>query len=960
MPQSQKPRSRQDFLKQQQRSLFVGREDYLSIFRLNVTKPAEDWCFLFNVWGQDGVGKSTLLRQFRKLAEEAHFLTAKTDDIETTVPEVMGRLATQLEQAGHKLENFSECYAAYQQKRREVETDPHAPHFSALLGKSIASKGGSPQSVSQRAVVASLPSGTREIDPLKEWTTYLNQKLSNPQEMRLVQEPVAVLTPLFLQDLGKIADPINLLLIFDGYDRTSGFLDRWLRDILAGRYGDLSLNVMVVIAGRHALARHSWAEYEPALTSIALDPFTEEEAQQYLSRQGIANPQVMEAILRLSGRSPLLLAMLATSHPANLTQINDLSDDVVEQLLQWVEEPSRCQAILNAALPRRLNRDIIALLQVEESADDLFGWLRRMPFVMERPDGWVYHEVAQNLMLRHKQRETPQGWADLHGRLATYFEQQAEALQLGQPDCWHDADWQRYTLYSLYHRLCESPQRQLSKALNQFAVALKHSREFAERWATSFTAAGKAAESVILQQLGASLTKGLQSYADDRYEVAVHEFTNLLQRAELEPQSQAVLLTYRGIAYQLIKQNDKALADFNRAVELEPKEHVATIIQPIAPPPPPPLRDPVAPIDPVAPVELVAPVEYVPEDLLADLDPLIEHEPNSQPAIAQPSANHSIMKQYGNVLQSFERITDVSSYTDMNSHADVNSYSDTAPQSATVDWNSNPPSPPPDPAMAELDRAVELNPRDDRAIANRGEAYRLKEQYDKALPDFDRAIQLDPTNAWAIASRGETHRLMKQYYKALLDFDRAINLNPNYDWAIGNRGQTYRLMERYEQALPDFDRAISLNANYDWAIANRGHTYLITGRHQQALKDFDRAVGLDPQDEEWRYLRALAYLSLHQSSPAKADLDFAVNLVQQKHAEDPDDCPNTFSLALYHLVAGDLAAAKQFYQEALYCNTRSFQIEDAIQNLTDLLKVFPDLAAAKQVKDALEKKLKED
>ncbi|MEA5503729.1 tetratricopeptide repeat protein [Halotia wernerae UHCC 0503] len=57
-----KPKSLQDILKQRQKSGFVGREEQVNLFRKNLELPLEDSRrhFLFNVWGQGGVGKSTL------------------------------------------------------------------------------------------------------------------------------------------------------------------------------------------------------------------------------------------------------------------------------------------------------------------------------------------------------------------------------------------------------------------------------------------------------------------------------------------------------------------------------------------------------------------------------------------------------------------------------------------------------------------------------------------------------------------------------------------------------------------------------------------------------------------------------------------------------------------------------------------------------------------------------------
>ena len=76
-----------------------------------------------------------------------------------------------------------------------------------------------------------------------------------------------------------------------------------------------------------------------------------------------------------------------------------------------------------------------------------------------------------------------------------------------------------------------------------------------------------------------------------------------------------------------------------------------------------------------------------------------------------------------------------------------------------------------------------------------GNACRLTGRFDDALADFNRAIELDPGLAWAIGSRGETYQAMGRYDEALADFNRAIELDPGRAWAIGSRGETYQAME---------------------------------------------------------------------------------------------------------------------------------------------------------------------
>jgi len=77
----------------------------------------------------------------------------------------------------------------------------------------------------------------------------------------------------------------------------------------------------------------------------------------------------------------------------------------------------------------------------------------------------------------------------------------------------------------------------------------------------------------------------------------------------------------------------------------------------------------------------------------------------------------------------------------------------------------------------EVDTA---NPTGAWAIASRGQAYLTLKRYDQALADLNRAIELDPDDAEAIGSRGQACRLLGREEEALADFARATELDPGY------------------------------------------------------------------------------------------------------------------------------------------------------------------------------------
>jgi tetratricopeptide (TPR) repeat protein/DNA polymerase III delta prime subunit len=266
-----------------------------------------------------------------------------------------------------------------------------------------------------------------------------------------------------------------------------------------------------------------------------------------------------------------------------------------------------------------------------------------------------------------------------------------------------------------------------------------------------------------------------------------------------------------------------------------------------------------------------------------------------------------------------------------------------------------------DKALQDFNIALKYDPQNSKAIAGRGHTYRLIENYEQALQDFNRAIELDPKYEWAIVQRGCIYRFMECYEQALQDFNRAIELDPKYESAIVQRGITYRLIDCYEEALQDFNRAIDLDPKYEWAIVQRGYAYYLTKRYEQALQDYNCAIKIDAKNDWCLYLRAHVYLILSQPDLANADLDAAIHFVQQEYIEKPENGHNIFNLALYHLVAGNLQTARGFYQTALQQSAvQTYIIRDAIQDLKDLLRAFPEQTDAQEMKIALEERLKLD
>ena len=775
MPPSQQPKSLQEILKQRQRSEFVGREDYLNAFSHNLKVPLDDnqRRFLFNAWGQGGVGKSTLVKQFSKSAQDANAAVAYTDESETSVPEAMGRLAEQFIQQGYKLNQFTESYRLYRQRKQELETDPEAPQgFSALVGKTVVKAG---VKLGRRVPVGGAVLDFVDEDTLStqagEWASYVAKKLRNKDEVQLMQEPITVLTPLFLQDLCTLAQQACVALFFDTYEQTAKFLDAWLRDVIDGKHGLTPSNIVITIAGRHPLADNHWAAYDGLIARFPLEPFTEDEAKQFLHRKGITNPKVVEVILHLSGCLPLLVATLAIGSPDSPDQVGEPSDTAVERFLKWVEDPKQRQVALAAALPRRFNRDIIAELTTEDDADALFAWLKKMPFVKEQRDGWIYHQVVRALMLRYQRLTSPNGWEAAQEKLKNYFDERCKALAFEDDKQQRDPDWQHYTLEALYHNLCATPQQQLNPAVNGFLAALKNQQSFASQWAEVMKQAGQDVESNRLNDWGQQFVEGLRAYDNDEHSVTIEMFSKLLNDSILESRWCCVALAWRGNTYRLMDSYEDALRDLNKALEVESDDEWAIARR----------------------GDTYRLMERY-EEAIADLTRAIDLKPDDAGMIASRGVTYRGMERYEEALADLTRVIDLKS-------DDAGMIASRGVTYRLMERYEE--------ALADLTRVIDLNPDDAGMIALRGETYRLMERYEEALADLTRAIDLKPDDGWAIAICGGTYLLMERYEEALADLSRALELKASH-WTLYERGNAYRKLDQPSLAQADFQKAIQL------------------------------------------------------------------------------------------------------------------------------------------------------
>jgi tetratricopeptide (TPR) repeat protein len=151
-------------------------------------------------------------------------------------------------------------------------------------------------------------------------------------------------------------------------------------------------------------------------------------------------------------------------------------------------------------------------------------------------------------------------------------------------------------------------------------------------------------------------------------------------------------------------------------------------------------------------------------------------------------------------------------------------------------------------------------------------------EYDKAIADFNEAIRFNPHLAGAYIGRGHCHCEKKEFDKAIADYDQALKIDPQAAIALMGRARARESLGQTEQSFADLDQAIKLDAQSPIAYAGRAYGWLRKKDCDKAIADFDEAIRLDPQMPSAYIGRGHARFEKKDYDKAIADYDEAVRI----------------------------------------------------------------------------------
>lgn len=157
----------------------------------------------------------------------------------------------------------------------------------------------------------------------------------------------------------------------------------------------------------------------------------------------------------------------------------------------------------------------------------------------------------------------------------------------------------------------------------------------------------------------------------------------------------------------------------------------------------------------------------------------------------------------------------------------------------------------PQAALAEFERAIELNPLMARAYVGAGDQYLLLQDPQKAEERYRQATRLDPNNPRVHYKLGRSLQIMGRLSESIQAYLVALRLDPSDALANMNVSVAYMQAEEPRLARPFAERAVYISPNAAAARINLGSVYAALGEHRRAVDEYQQAAELvDPISPE--------------------------------------------------------------------------------------------------------------
>jgi serine/threonine-protein kinase len=265
-------------------------------------------------------------------------------------------------------------------------------------------------------------------------------------------------------------------------------------------------------------------------------------------------------------------------------------------------------------------------------------------------------------------------------------------------------------------------------------------------------------------------------------------------------------------------------------------------------------------------------------------------------------------------------------------------------------------------ALQEFDIAALRLPNDSQLIEGIAYIRRRQGRIEEAIAEFERALELDPQGAWVAAELGRTHMAARHYREAERYFDHAIHLAPNEPipyqlkaentllWS-GDTAQARAILEAMPGRREDYRAAMA------WY-----RQHLLEGEYEEALEAIEATPMRIIADTAGSYpktiLRARVYDLLGREDDARISYQAARLVLERLVANHRPDDPRLRTVL--GLAYAGLGLDEQAVREGRLAVELAPISEDALRGpafLEQLAAIYARVGKADEALDLLEQLL---
>ena len=148
-------------------------------------------------------------------------------------------------------------------------------------------------------------------------------------------------------------------------------------------------------------------------------------------------------------------------------------------------------------------------------------------------------------------------------------------------------------------------------------------------------------------------------------------------------------------------------------------------------------------------------------------------------------------------------------------------------------------------AIKAYDKFLSTNPKNVKAIYNRGRSHEELGNTELAEKDFINALEYDSNNVQVMLSLSNHFQKQKNHSSALLYADRAVETPGAPAMAYFMKARALHQLGNTEEALKEYNAAIKMDQDFGQAYYNRGLLKLATDKKKSGCEDLNLALKLD-------------------------------------------------------------------------------------------------------------------